>query len=1249
VTDLPSTDELPPTCAIPGKSDPRLPFRPTRTRGGPVGSSAADYFPRVPGYRIEGRLGKGGMGVVYQAVQVALNRPVALKMLGGDHGPADADSRTRFRKEAEALASLRHPNVVPVYEVGEADGVPYFSMELVEGGTLAARLMRQPPTPIEAATLTAQLARGVHAAHEAGILHRDLKPSNVLLSADQGSRLGDSRSGLSACGSTSAVPNYALVPKVADFGIAKRFGAARGDDRTMTQAGDLLGTPAYMAPEQADGNSRVQVGPAADIYSIGALLYELLTRRPPFDAGDPIRTLMEVLNDDPTPPSRLVPAVPRDLETICLKCLQKDPGKRYPTAAALADDLDRFLTGQPISARPVSAPERVTKWARRHPATAAMLGVTALTIVAAFAGITWAWREADERAFLEGVARREESKALALAAERQRELEMHHAEVEYRAALGYVEAGLAACRTDEVARGLVYLTRGIEKVVEIRPGFPDPERLDRLDRIARTNLAAWQSKLVFRGRARFATAAPAKDVWILDLDISPDGTRVVTGNMDGLLRLYDAATSEEFGDPRRLGGAVVGTTFSPDGKRLLVIREDGFPPPGVARQNWQPPGYLARVWDPAAVRPIGPEVRITTVQAGHFVMWASAWLPDGRLALQNGPRSLHISADGDPNSPGLTITADMVMTSCAPVPGTAALVTGHADGTVRRWDLATGQETARTTNRDDPIFGTVPVDNPVFGLGLSADGSRLLTGHWTGRVRIYDARTLVPGPVIHTPAAIRSAADRKVRPFLRTADFSPDGRTVLVGGGTWSGPHKIDGYLRTYNAGTGEALIEFVHPEPVWGAAFASDGDRIVTACEDRIVRVFRAWDGTQLEVLQQSGNPGRVVVGRDGRMVFAGDMGANGAPLLGDLGPVDQPFRALKLTAAPVAMKFTADGSRLRVVDSRRALSEFDPRTGESECLPVGLPSDLVGVRLWSETDRADVWSGEWTGPNAKLRRFDVSSGVQTWELAPGPLMDVVALSDGGLVACPVGNQPVRCYEADGRLRWEAHVERSATHHYFIAAAVPGGPVLVGSNGRPSLTVLDPKTGKVAGPLIRLPGRVGGLEAHPTAQRVLISFHEGYCQELDVPTGKPVGAPIALRGVSSYATYAPDGSSVAVVGNELTRWQVDRYDLATGLVLGPPLKTSSPIQKLAFHPSGRLLAVAEQSGTVRFWELPGRMLGEPERLTCWAEMAGRVVLATGPHELVRFLDDGEVGARRKRLFTELEGEPTVEGLPHKN
>jgi tetratricopeptide (TPR) repeat protein len=334
-----------------------------------------EEWPKVAGYSILNELGRGGMGVVYKARNLALNRLDALKMIRAGVYP-DRVELARFLDEARKLALLSHPNIVPIHMVSDENGLAFFAMEYLEEGTLAAKLNDTPLSALQAAQLVEKLARAMQYAHQQNIVHRDLKPGNVLLAlsdAAHGIRLG--RDGEDA---------LYYEPKIADFGLAKRL-----NESTPNSLSAIVGTPSYMPPEQALGKLGPGIQPATDVYALGAILYECVSGRPPFLAENSADTLIQVLTTEPVPLRRLQPKVPRDLETICLKCLQKKAGRRYATALALADDLQRFLNGEPIKARPVTRWEKAWKWARRRPALAAATAVAVLAAVSLAAGGVW--------------------------------------------------------------------------------------------------------------------------------------------------------------------------------------------------------------------------------------------------------------------------------------------------------------------------------------------------------------------------------------------------------------------------------------------------------------------------------------------------------------------------------------------------------------------------------------------------------------------------------------------------------------------------------------------------------------------------------------------------------------------------------------------------------------------------------------------------------------------------------------------
>lgn len=339
-------------------------------------------LPTVPGYDLLRELGRGGMGVVYLARHRELKRLVALKMILAA-GQFDRELRDRFHREAQAIARLQQPGIVQIHDVGEHAGCPFLALEFVDGSNLASQIAGTPIVARRAAELIERLARAIHSAHQSGIVHRDLTPRNILLarsSSSQSIRLRDS-------------DTDRFDPKITDFGLAKELDS----DSSQTQTGVVMGTPNYMSPEQAQGRSKA-IGPATDVHALGAILYELLTGRPPFLAASSLETLRQVVEHDPVAPTRWQPRIPQDLETICLKCLAKESAQRYASAAELADDLHRFLIDEPIRARPVSSRERAVKWARRHPAAAALLGVIAVSLATiSIGGVAYNARVRGER------------------------------------------------------------------------------------------------------------------------------------------------------------------------------------------------------------------------------------------------------------------------------------------------------------------------------------------------------------------------------------------------------------------------------------------------------------------------------------------------------------------------------------------------------------------------------------------------------------------------------------------------------------------------------------------------------------------------------------------------------------------------------------------------------------------------------------------------------------------------------------
>ena len=523
-------------------------------------------LPPIPGYTLLGELGRGGMGVVYRATQDGLGRIVAVKTIHASAG-VFPDIVARFRSEAESIAQLRHPNIVQIHEIGTGATGPYLVMEYAEGGTLAQRLDGTPLVARTAAALVRTLARAMQVAHTAGIIHRDLKPGNILLADPPGT------------------PLELCTPKISDFGLARRLDEVHG----LTLSGQVIGTPGYMAPEQASGVSD-GVGTGADIYALGVLLYEMLAGRPPFRGSTALETVHLMLSHDALPPTRLRRDLPRDLETICLHCLQRDPRKRYASAGALADDLGRFLAGRPILARASTPVEVAWKWSRRQPATAALaFGFLALLAIS-FGLLIRGWHGAEAEQLLR---RQERDRAVYLAeaaTAARRSAEQLSARLE-------LERGSTLCEAGEHGPGLHWLLRGLERIPRDSPALEASARLltagwrANLHELERFHVHPGKvSSLAFLADGKTLAASVDRRVWlhgsggtaeplslpgiVLALTTTAKGTFAVTSTDAHEVGVWSLPDGKPVGPPIRLASRPKAASLSPDGATLLLGLDD---------------------------------------------------------------------------------------------------------------------------------------------------------------------------------------------------------------------------------------------------------------------------------------------------------------------------------------------------------------------------------------------------------------------------------------------------------------------------------------------------------------------------------------------------------------------------------------------------------------------------------------------------------------------------------------------------
>jgi WD40 repeat protein len=738
---------------------------------GPVGTRPHALPPHIGQYALIRELGQGGMGVVYLAEQTNLKRAVALKVIR--HGVnATPEEVARFHAEAEAVARLQHPNIVQIHEVGSQDGVYYLALEYVNGGSLDQHLAGTPQDPRAAARLIETLARAVHHAHQRGILHRDLKPANILLSRIEG------RGSLSSARS-SILELRSSIPKITDFGMAKRL--EPGDARTPS--GLVLGTPSYMAPEQASGKYGT-VAASVDVYGLGALLYELLTGRPPFKGATALSTLEQLTSQEPLAPSRFQRHLPRDLETICLKCLEKEPGKRYASAEALAEDLGRFLAGRPIVARPTRLWGRVWKWARRRPVDAGLTAAVLLVTVVGLTGIVWQWRRA--------VAERDNAlrqwyRADMVAAGSA--LQLHNSQAAERilrsapAELRQWEWRHFHSQLDAASRVLT----GHQGPVHGVAFSPDGARLVSIS--ADHTLRLWETAT---GRE---IAARRHDGPIDAVAFSPDSRWLASGGADSTVRLWDAHTGVSLGVCRGHSGPVRDLAFSPDGRRLVSAADDH-----------------CRLWDADT----GALLSVLPATGG---LRGLTFTPDGARIVCCRNDAIQVLDMSSRKEIRTVRVAGGIVTCCAVSPDGRRLVTGwdFPDNAVRLWDLTTGESVAVLRGHR----------NRVSSVAFSPDGQRIASSSQDQTVRVWDAVGAKPVALLegHTSHVCRAV-------------FSPDGTRVVSA--------SDDGTMRLWDPAGGEALAVLQgHAKGIWACAYSPDGAWLASASLDHSVRL---WDAAQVE-----------------------------------------------------------------------------------------------------------------------------------------------------------------------------------------------------------------------------------------------------------------------------------------------------------------------------------------------------------------------------------------------------------------
>lgn len=1094
------------------------------------GPDGARGFPRPFGdYELLGEIARGGMGVVYRARQVALDRPVALKVILSAHA-ASREFAERFRVEARSAAGLDHPNIVPIYEIGEREGEPFFSMKLVEGETLAeccARAWKGGDRGPDAqrirqfASLVAGIARGVHYAHERGVLHRDIKPNNVLLDGDD-------------------------TPYLTDFGLAKAIEADGGVTRTWA----LLGTPAYMAPEQARGEAR-SLTIAVDVYGLGAVLYELLTGRPPFSGGTSVETMRQVVDEEPRPPGRLNPALDRDLETICLKCLEKAPRARYPTAAALADDLDRWLRHQPIAARPSTPTERFRKWVRRRPgmalaAASALLAMGAVMVVSTVAAIrTHSARMAAEEA--------------------NRRLRHHVRDLEWQQAEELAAAG-------QTGESLAYLARLVRSSPD--PTVPASRILSML------SLRSFP--IPHGGPLRHERRVP-------DLDFSPDGTLLATGSLDGTVGLWDVERSQPAGRLEHPGPVQI-VRFHPGGGTVL----------GVCRTG------TSHLWDLAS-QTVRREFPSTTL--GPPMVEFS---PDGRWLAQRTGLNRFTVFEVESGDPVLgPVEEASVVRSLSFDPGGDRLLVATYDGSIRRYEVSSGRRLEPGWRLREPV----PVARYLPGGGeiLAAGSGRMLIWNRkegspdrlgleirTGAYEVIhclispDGTRVVSLPYLESPRLWEVASGRSLgdpmgpNGIVAIGDFSPDGRRIVTG--------TTDGVAQVWDGWDARPVLEpMQHAGAITRVRFSPDGRRVASASDDGTAQIWNVGMGRpRLQQFTGLRRLREILFSPDGRWVYV----SSGTNLLRRVAATGEPAGPAMAHDKDIFMgAISPDGRTLATITYDRAAHLWDAGTFRKLAPPLAHEDDLTWVEF-SPDSRLVVT----TSDDRTARVWDAATGHPVTPPLPHegvPLTSAFHPSAQRLVTGGMDGSLRGWGARDGALLFETEGHRSRIWKVRIS---PDGRLVATASGDRTVRLWDGATGAPVGEPFVHGKAVLTLQFSPEGGRLVTATEDGQVQVWDVVSGRPVSQPMRHGGVTWNVAFSADGRRL-VSGAYDTVARL--WDAGSGYPMSEALPHTAEVLRAVFTPDGTRIVTTASDATLRYWQVLDVPSPVPEWLATFAEAVG--------------------------------------------
>jgi eukaryotic-like serine/threonine-protein kinase len=1005
--------------------------------------------PEVDGYEIFEELGRGAASVVYRARRSDLNRFVALKVIAA--GPQmPPQTRERFRREVEAIARLAHANVVQVYDVGQQRDFLYLAMELIKGGNLTS-VLGAPQPAREAAQLIATVSAAVDYAHRQGVVHRDLKPANILLQHGDGaspSRAARPRSQSPSAGSR----HQTAIPKITDFGLAKLLPGSGLADDGMTQSGAILGTPAYAAPEQASGHA-AEAGPTSDVFSLGVILYELLTGRPPFQGANAMETLVQVAHQDPVPPMRLVPKIPRDLQTICLKCLEKDPRKRYATAGELTEDLERFLHDRPILARPVGRGELTLRWMRRNKATAAALGGLALVLFVLVAGALVA----------AAYFRRQEAVQENLASEKTRLANENETERQNAVVAATREAGLRqlAEKQEDALDCNLYIAEmnmagqaatssgGVARVLELL-SLAEKHRTDLrnwewyyLDGLCHRDLAT------LRGHQRSVMAA----AW------SPDGRQLASAGDQGVIQLWDANRGETLRTWRASFRAIQSIAWSPDRTRLATASWDG----------------AVKVWEVGSGKEVLVLIPEKSVESPDGItplsaVFAVAWSPDGKQLVSGGEDSVVHIWDAAKGSETRVIPChNQKVLSLAWSPDANRLASALTDSTIRIWDTTTGKET-RT------LRGHL---NWVNSIAWNPKGTELASASKDRTVKVWsatDGKELLSfgghsqsvSAIAWSPdgAHIATASDDRTVKIWPSAGGSETstfrGHTERVTAVAWSPDGKRlasasgDMTVKIWDARAApEPRVLHLEEGPIKWTAWSPDGEQFACACNSGIISIWdKKGDRQQVALRGHRGTVYSVSWSPDGRRLASA--GNDRTVRIWDVAAAKQVNVLEGHTAEVISVSWSPDGTRLASTGLDRTIRIWDALSGKPK-------QTALGHRHW-------VRSIAWSPDGRRLASGSTDMTVRVWDAEscreilplPGHLEEVSSVAwnpNGESLASASGDGTIKIWDATA-----GKVLLTLRGHNAQVKAVawsPDGTRLASASWDETVKVWDARTGK--------------------------------------------------------------------------------------------------------------------------------------------------------------------------------------------